>query len=132
VTNAIERHNVPWLPAPSFPGSHLVLDAHYVFLSGLVAADLPGADDRVLGDLARETRHILGAIAQLLESVGSGLDHVLRVDVHLRDMGGIEVMNSVYREFFTAERLPARTCVAVSGLCGDGLIEITVQAARGR
>jgi 2-iminobutanoate/2-iminopropanoate deaminase len=132
MTDAIERRNVPWLPEPSFPGSHLVMDAHHVFLSGLVAADLPGVDGRVLGNLAAETRHILAAIARILESVGSGLDRVLRVDVHLRDLGDIAVMDSVYREFFAAGQLPARTCVEVSGLCGGGLIEITVQAARGR
>ncbi len=39
-----DYRNAPALPCPAFPGSHLVLDADYVFVSGLTAADIPGGD----------------------------------------------------------------------------------------
>jgi 2-iminobutanoate/2-iminopropanoate deaminase len=41
-----------------------------------------------------------------------------------------EVMNTVYRSYFPADRLPARTCVGVTGLARDALIEIDFIARR--
>ena len=32
--------NDPTLPKPSFPGSHMVVDDHYMLISGLTVADL--------------------------------------------------------------------------------------------
>jgi enamine deaminase RidA (YjgF/YER057c/UK114 family) len=41
-----------------------------------------------------------------------------------------EAMNRVYRTFFSEGRLPARTCVGVTGLAYDALIEIDLIAKR--
>ena len=39
-------------------------------------------------------------------------------------------MNAVYKSYFPANRLPARTCVGVTGLAYDALIEIDLVARR--
>ena len=39
-------------------------------------------------------------------------------------------MNEVYRGYFAEGRLPARTCVGVTGLAYDALIEIDLIAKR--
>jgi enamine deaminase RidA (YjgF/YER057c/UK114 family) len=39
-------------------------------------------------------------------------------------------MNEVYRSYFAPGRLPARTCVGVTGLAYDALIEIDLVARR--
>ena len=117
------------LPPPLFPGSHVVTDDHYVFVSGLTAADIP-AGAKLLGDVAAETRCVLEHLQGLLSNVGSGLDAVVRVDVHLTDIGQIETMDSVYAEFFDAQRYPARTCTESPNLCGSAHVEITVMARR--
>jgi 2-iminobutanoate/2-iminopropanoate deaminase len=39
-------------------------------------------------------------------------------------------MNEVYRGYFPEGRLPARTCVGVTGLAYDALIEIDLIAKR--
>jgi len=39
-------------------------------------------------------------------------------------------MNATYREFFPADRLPARTCVGVTGLAYDARIEIDLVCRR--
>ena len=41
-----------------------------------------------------------------------------------------KAMNETYRTYFAADRLPARTCVGVSGLAYDALIEIDLVARR--
>ena len=117
------------LPPPVFPGSHLVTDDHYVFVSGLTVVDIP-AGAKLLGDVAAETRCILDHLQSMLGTVGSGLDAVVRVDVHLTDIEQIEIMDSVYAEFFQAERYPARTCTESPRLHGNAQVEITVMAQR--
>jgi enamine deaminase RidA (YjgF/YER057c/UK114 family) len=39
-------------------------------------------------------------------------------------------MNTVYRTYFDAKRFPARTCVGVTGLARDALVEIDLIARR--
>lgn len=48
-------YNDESLPSPVFPGSHVVSDDHYIFVSGLTVVDIPvGA--KSLGDVAAVTR----------------------------------------------------------------------------
>ncbi|WP_416140426.1 RidA family protein [Halomonas sp. HK25] len=125
----LEFRNDPTLPAPLFPGTHMVLDDRYVFLSGLTAVDIQGGET-VLGDIDGETRLVLRRIRRMLESVGSGMDRVVRVDVHITDLEEIRRMDAVYAEFFDACRYPARTCTQSPRLYGGAHVEITVMARR--
>lgn len=127
----LEHRNDPELPPPTFPGSHMVIDDHYVFVSGLVAADVPGRGDAVIGDAAAETRFVLTELRRMLESVGCSMDRVVRADVHLTDMRDMEAMNEVYRQFFDPEGFPARTCTGSPRLFGDSRVEITLLARVG-
>jgi 2-iminobutanoate/2-iminopropanoate deaminase len=51
----------------------------------------------------------------MLEGVDSDLDHVLHVNVFLKNAADFEEMNRAYREAF-GTHLPARTVVAVAEL----------------
>jgi enamine deaminase RidA (YjgF/YER057c/UK114 family) len=39
-------------------------------------------------------------------------------------------MNQVYKGYFPPQRLPARTCIGVTGLARDALVEIDMVARR--
>lgn len=125
-----EFRNDSELPPPPFPGSHMVLDDSYVFVSGLVAADIVDDSDPAMGDVAAETRLVLTELRRMLKTVGCGMDRVVRADVHLADLDDIAVMNTVYREFFEADRCPARTCTESPRLFGGSRVEITLLARR--
>ncbi len=122
-----EFRNDPTLPVPLFPGTHMVLDDRYVFLSGLTAVDIQGGET-VLGDIEGETRLVLRRIRRMLASIGSGMDRVVRVDVHITELEEIRRMDAVYAEFFEAPRYPARTCTQSPRLYGGAHVEITVMA----
>jgi len=51
------------------------------------------------------------------------MNHVLKVTIFLVDMNDYASVNEVYAEFFKGEP-PARTCVQVSRLPGDILVEM--------
>ena len=76
--------------------------------------------DPVTGQLAgpdafSQTTRILDSFTVMLESVGSDLDHVVHVNVFLRDMKDFDAMNAAYVEAM-GEHRPARTAFAVRDL----------------
>ncbi|PMR68516.1 RidA family protein [Halomonas heilongjiangensis] len=123
------HRNDPTLPAPLFPGSHLVIDDDYVFLSGLTAEDIQGGET-VLGDIREETRLVMRRIQRMLASAGCSLEDAVRVDVHITDLDEIRMMDAVYAEFFEDHRYPARTCTQSPRLYGGAHVEITLMARR--
>lgn len=121
--------NDPTLPAPSFPGSHMVVDNHYVFISGLTVDDLSNGHS-AQGDVKEETRLVMRALSRMLEMEGGSLADIVRVDIHLTDLHAIHDMDSVYAEYFEPGRYPARTCTESPTICGGSSVEITVMAKR--
>ena len=115
------------VPASKAPFSQVVMDDHYAFLSGLVAADFPEGC-AVLGDVGAETRAVLTAIRGMLAEIELGMERIVRVDVHLADLDDFDAMDSAYREFFDAGSEPTRTTTESKRLFGNSRVEITCQA----
>lgn len=122
----IRRVAVPGLATAS-PFSHVVIDGSYAFLSGIVASDLPGGA-AAHGDIAREAEIVMTAIRGALAEIGLGMEHIVRVEVHLIDIGRMPEFDRVYARFFSSAALPARTCTQSGGLAGGSNLEITVTA----
>ncbi|CAM3317441.1 RidA family protein [Halomonas lysinitropha] len=122
-------HNDATLPIPLFPGSHMVIDDDYVFLSGLTAEDIQGGET-MLGNIAEETRLVMRSIQRMLASAGCDMSDVVRVDVHITSLELIRDMDAAYAEFFDSRRYPARTCTQSPRLYGSAQVEITVMARR--
>ncbi len=62
---------------------------------------------------------------------GLGLEHVVMARVYLtRFQEDYAAMNAAYTPYFPAGRLPARTCVGVTGLARAALVEIDFIARR--
>ena len=112
-------------PEPG-PYSQAVKYGNLVFVSGQTSED-PVTNQPVHDSVAQQTVRILDNIKAILESAGSGLEKVLRVDVFLSSMAIKDEFNEVYLTYFPETR-PARNCVAVAGI-DDGLdVEIEVVA----
>jgi enamine deaminase RidA (YjgF/YER057c/UK114 family) len=56
------------------------------------------------------------------------MERIVRVEVHLTDIGRMPELNRVYRQFFPSGVLPARTCTQSGGLAGGSSLEITAMA----
>jgi 2-iminobutanoate/2-iminopropanoate deaminase len=122
------RHlSVPGLRPPSSPYAHAVLDGNYAFLSGVVASDIPGGA-AAHGDIGRETEIVMTAIRDGLARLDLGMERIVRVDVHMTDLGRMVELDRVYARFFPDGAFPARTCTQSVGLAGGSNVEITVMA----
>ncbi len=124
-------HMIAGAPTPVAPFSHAVEMDGWVFLTGQMPT-LPRDDSAKLPEGIRaQTRRVMDNLIIVLEGLGLGLQHVVSVRAYLtnfdRDYGP---MNETYRSYFPADRLPARTCVGVTGLARGALVEIDLVARR--
>ncbi|MBN1779959.1 RidA family protein [bacterium] len=95
---------------------------HLVFTAGQIPVD-PETGETVAGDIRDQTRQVLQNLQAVLQAAGSGLDHVVKTTVFMRDMNEFALMNEVYATFFKKDA-PARSAVEVSRLPKDVRIEI--------
>ncbi len=127
--STIRRLQPRAVPESAAPFAQIVLDDHYAYLAGLVAADFPEGR-AVLGDVDAETRAVMTAVARMLEEVGLGMERIVRVDVHLASLDHFESMDRAYRAFFEDGAYPARTTTESPRLFGGSAVEITCMARR--
>ncbi len=123
----LRRFQPKAVPESKAPFSQVVMDDHYAFLSGLVAADFPEGL-AALGDVGAETRAVLSTIRDILAEIELSMGRIVRVEVHLADLDDFNAMDTAYREFFGAGSHPARTTTQSKRLFGDSRVEITCQA----
>lgn len=108
------------------PYSHGVKACHFIYTSGQLGMD-PASGALVDGGVEAETRQALLNLKAVLEAGGSGLPHVLKTTVFLRDINDFSRMNTVYGEFFN-DNPPARSAVQVAALPKNGAVEIEAVA----
>ena len=118
-------HMIPTAPAPVAPYSHAVEADAWVFLTGQIPTD-PDRDAAPLPDgIAAQTRRTMDNLVLVLEGLGLGLEHVMAARVFLtRFQADYATMHAAYTPYFPAARLPARTCIGVTGLARHALVEI--------
>ncbi len=105
---------------PVGPYSHIAKVGQFITIGGTAGVD-PATGDLAGPDIESQTRQILDAFEVMLASVGSGLDHVIHINVFLADMKDFDRMNAAYVEKM-GDRRPARTAIAVSGLPKPGAL----------
>jgi enamine deaminase RidA (YjgF/YER057c/UK114 family) len=91
----------------NLPHSPGIRAADFIFLSGMLSTD-PATGERSPGTMAHETRQTLTNMRHLLESAGSSLERVVKINILLYDMLEFDNMNRVYREFFPRTRRRVR------------------------
>ena len=78
-----------------------------------------------------QTRNVMRNLSIVLDSLGLGFEHVVMARVYLTHFReDYERMNAVYRSYFAEGRLPARTCIGVTGLALDARVEIDLLVRR--
>ncbi|GAA1796729.1 RidA family protein [Agromyces neolithicus] len=89
--------------------SQAVIANGVVYTSGQIPA---GADGSMPADFDGQLEATLENLRTLLDGVGSGIDHVVKVNGYLTDAAQLESYNRIYTRWF-GDHLPARTTVCV-------------------
>lgn len=118
-------------PTPVAPFSHAAEIDGWVFLTGQMPTD-PNDDAAELPKgIEAQTRRVMDNLILVLEGLGLGLENVVAVRAFLTDFQhDYQPMNAVYRSYFAPGKLPARTCIGVTALARNALVEIDFIARR--
>ena len=123
-------HMIAGGPKPVAPFSHAVESDGFVFVTGQMP-DTPAAPGVLPDGIEAQTINVMNNLQVVLNGVGLGLEHVLNVRAFLTHFDrDYAAFNQTYRSFFPADRLPSRTCVGVTGLAYNALVEIDMIARR--
>lgn len=124
-------HMVDDAPAPVAPYSHAVEVDGWLFVTGQLPIDPADSDAPLPSGIENQTRNVLHNLEIVLGHAGYALTDVVSARVFLTDFRrDYAAMNAVYASYFDAERPPARTCVGVSGLAREALVEIDFVARK--
>ncbi|MDA7946302.1 MAG: RidA family protein [Hyphomicrobiaceae bacterium] len=118
-------------PQPVAPFSHIVEVDGWYFLTGQMPTFPDNPDKPLPEGIEAQTRRVMDNLIIVLAGAGLDLSHVVQARVYLTEFNrDYAVMNDTYRSYFPEGRLPARTCVGVSGLAVDALVEIDMVARK--
>ena len=126
----MQFHMIAGGPKPVAPFSHAVETDGFVFVTGQMP-DTPATPGVLPEGIVAQTHAVMANLLTILSGLGLAFEHVVMARVYLtRFKDDYAAMNLVYQSYFAEGRLPARTCVGVTGLAYDALIEIDLIARR--
>ncbi len=124
-------HMIEGAPTPVAPFSHAVQIGPWLFVTGQMPTD-PADDSAPLPEgIEAQTRRVMDNLILVLAGIGFTLADVVQARIYLTEFErDYPAMNAVYRSYFETGRLPARTCVGVTGLARGAVVEIDLVAYR--
>ena len=124
-------HMIDAAPQPVATFSHASEVDGWVFLTGQMPT-WPGEPDRPLPDgIEAQTRRVMDNLLIVLEGMSLSLENVAQARVYITDFErDYAAMNQAYQSYFAKGKLPARTCIGVTGLAVGALVESDMVARR--
>ncbi len=94
----VETSTPPNTPTPIGPYSHIAKVDRFITIGGTAGVD-PATGQLAGPDIGSQVGQILDSFKVMLESVGSDLEHVVHVNVFLKEMRDFEAMKrGLHRE----------------------------------
>jgi len=112
------------------PFSDAVQVGETVYLSGVLGLGPDG--ELVKGGIGPQMTQTMENLRSALQRSGSSLAHVAKCTVILADIKDFSAMNEVYRRYFPADRLPARTSFVAKALVLNARVEVECVAVAAR
>ncbi|MEM9268655.1 MAG: RidA family protein [Pseudomonadota bacterium] len=124
-------HMINGAPQPVAPFSHATESGGWVFLTGQMPTDPDDPNKPLPEGVERQTTRVMDNLKIVLEGMNLSLSDVVQMRVFLTEFErDYAAMNAVYQSYFEPGRLPARTCVGVTALAVEALVEIDCVARR--
>ena len=108
-------------PSAIGPYSQAIVANNMVFTSGQIPVNPTTGE--IPDGICEQTNQALTNLKNLLEASGTSIDKVVKTTVFIQNIKDFATVNEIYNTYFK-EPYPARSCVEVSKLPKDVLIEI--------
>ncbi len=125
----VEHLSFSSAPQKVAPFSHAVRAGAYLFVTGQMPTLKDDNTKIIEGGIEAQTHQVMKNLLEVLNAAGSSLEKVIFARVYLVNFGDFDKMNSVYASYFKKNKLPARTCIGVTGLAVGASVEIDFIAA---
>jgi 2-iminobutanoate/2-iminopropanoate deaminase len=114
MANTVETSTPANTPNPIGPYNHIAKVGQFITIGGTAGVD-PASGQLAGPDTYSQAKQILKSFDVMLRSVGSDLNHIMHINVFMKDMRDFEEMNRAYTEIMGNHR-PARTVIGVNEL----------------
>jgi len=111
------------------PFSHAVKAGDFLFVTGQMPTQKNDKTKLVFGGIEIQTKQVMENLKDVLNEANSNFDKVIFARVYLVNFQDFDKMNTVYESYFSKNKLPARTCIGVTGLAVGASVEIDLIAA---
>ena len=111
------------------PFSHAVKAGDFLFLTGQMPTQKNDKTKLVFGGIEIQTKQVMENLKNVLNEANSNFDKVIFARVYLVNFQDFDKMNAVYESYFSKNKLPARTCIGVTGLAVGASVEIDLIAS---
>jgi 2-iminobutanoate/2-iminopropanoate deaminase len=126
----VKFHMINGGPKPVAPFSHAVETDGFVFVTGQMP-DTPATPGVLPEGIVEQTKAVMKNLKVVLNGLNLGFEHVVMARIYLTCFReDYAAMNETYQQYFPPDRRPARTCIGVTGLAYDALIEIDLVCKR--
>tara|TARA_Y100000294_G_C8398212_1_gene273682 strand:+ start:302 stop:691 length:390 start_codon:yes stop_codon:yes gene_type:complete len=110
------------------PFSHAVKAGGFLFVTGQMPTLTNDPTKLIEGDIISQTHQVMKNLKKVLTAANTSLEDVVFVRIYLVNFQNFDKMNAVYESYFASDKLPARTCIGVSGLAVGASVEIDLIA----
>ena len=110
------------------PFSHAVKAGGFLFVTGQMPTLINDPTKLIEGDIISQTHQVMKNLKNVLTAANSSLNDVVFVRIYLVNFQDFDKMNTVYKSYFVSDKLPARTCIGVTGLAVGASVEIDLIA----
>ena len=110
------------------PFSHAVKAGGFLFVTGQMPTLTNDPTKLIEGDIISQTHQVMKNLKHVLTAANTSLEDVVFVRIYLINFQDFDKMNAVYESYFASDKLPARTCIGVTGLAVGASVEIDLIA----
>ena len=120
MTNPVVTSTPANTPTPIGPYNHIAKVDKFISIGGTAGVN-PATGQLAGPDIYSQAKQILTSLQIMLQSVDSDLNHVIHMNIFLKDMQDFEEMNRAYVDMMGNHR-PARTVIGVAELPKPGVL----------
>ena len=110
------------------PFSHAVKAGDFLFVTGQMPTLTNDSTKLIEGGISNQTHQVMKNLKIVLSSANSSFENVVFVRVYLVNFQDFDAMNAIYESYFVPGKLPARTCIGVTGLAVGSSVEMDLIA----
>lgn len=116
------------IKVPTAPVSQLysqgIAAGGFLFIAGQIPLD-PDTDKLVEGGIIEQTKQAFRNFEEVLKGAGLHFASLVRVEIYLKDIRDLKMVNTLYLEIMTQTIKPVRQAMQVGHLPLDALIEVS-------